>query len=309
MQNNSLSLNTKNLITSGYFKYGQARRRRNFLWLVAPALIWFTLLMIWPLINMFYISTLKWDGLTKPSRFIGLANYVSMLKDERLLHSIINTGIHLLITVPIVIFPAFMLGFFLSQKGRGYRFFRIIFFSPALISLAALAMLFTGVYLPDGILNAILRYVGLASLTRVWLADMSTALGAVIAPDLWAGIGFWSVLFFAALSNIPNDIYEAARIDGAKPWTIMWRMAFPLTMDFFGVAIMLQFLWTIQAAQLVLLLTKGGPGDSSLLLPFHMYYLAFMAKHLGDSQAVAVVIFVIGIIGIVIIRRIFRRSY
>ena len=277
--------------------------------LSAPALILFTLLMIWPLINMFYISTLKWDGLTKPSRFIGLSNYIAMLSDTRLHHSLINTGIHLLIAVPLVIVPAFVLGFFLSQRRGGYRFFRIIFFSPSLISLAALAMIFVGVYLPDGILNAILRYVGLGNLARVWLANMSTALGAVIAPDLWAGIGFYSVLFFAALSNIPNDIYEAARIDGAKPWTIMWRIAFPLTMDFFGVATMLQFLWIIQAAQIVLLLTRGGPGDSSLLLPFYIYYLAFITKHLGYSQAVAVVIFIIGIIGLIIIRRIFRRSY
>ncbi len=296
-------------ISSSLFRVKQLQRRRNFIILTAPALTLFTLLMIWPLMNMFYMSTLKWDGLTKPSSFIGFKNYIDMLSDERLLHSLANTGIHLIVGVPFVIIPAFMLGFFLSQRHPGYRIFRIIFFSPALISLAALAMIFSVIYHPNGILNALLRYVGLGGLTHVWLADMSTVLGAVIAPDVWAGIGFYTVLFFAALSNVPDELYEAARIDGATPWTIMWRIAFPLTMDFFGVVVMLQFLWIIQASQIVLLLTRGGPGNASFLLPYYLYYLAFITRDLGYSQSVAVVIFIVGIMGMLLIRRIFRRSY
>ena len=232
-----------------------------------------------------------------------------MLSDERLLHSLGNTGMHLLVAIPFVMIPGFMLGFFLSQRRFGYKFFRVIFFSPALISLAALAMIFAVVYHPDGILNSVLRYVGLGNFTRVWLANMSTVLGAVIAPDVWAGIGFYAVLFFAALSNVPDELYEAARMDGANSWTIMWRIAFPLTTDFFGVLAMLQFLWIIQKSQMALLLTRGGPGDASFLLPYYLYYLAFITRDLGYSQAVAAVIFVFGIIGMVLIRRIFRRNY
>jgi multiple sugar transport system permease protein len=203
-----------------------------------------------------------------------------------------------------------MLGFFLSLRKPGYRLFRTVFFSPAMISVAALAMIFMGIYLPDGILNKLLESIGLDSFTRIWLANPSTALGAVIAMDIWGGIGFYGVLFFAALANTPEELYEAARIDGASYWDMMWRIAFPLTIDFFGVAVTLQFLWILSgAAQNVLLLTKGGPGTATLTLGYYLYEQAFLTQHMGYSQAIGVVIFVIGLAGILIIRRITSRLY
>ena len=130
-----------------------------------------------------------------------------------------------------------------------------------MISVAALAMIFLGLYRPDGMLNAFLDTLGLSSLTRVWLANKSTALGAIIAIDIWSGIGFYGVLFFAALASIPEELYEAARLDGADYWIIMWQIAFPLMLDFIGVVVILQFLYILSgAAQNVILLTRAGQG-------------------------------------------------
>jgi multiple sugar transport system permease protein len=157
-------------------------------------------------------------------------------------------------------------------------------------------------------LNTFLNTLGLSSLTRIWLADQSTALGAIIAIDIWSGIGFYSVLFFAALANIPEELYEAARLDGAGYWTVMWRIAFPLMLDFFGVVVVLQFLYILSgAAQNVILLTQGGPGTATLTLGFYLYNLAFLTQRLGYSQAIAVLVFFIGIAAILLIRRVTSR--
>ena len=293
-----------------YHQRKRARDRRAFLLFVAPALIAFSILMLWPLLNMFYLSLVKWQGLVKPKTFIGLANFVNLFSDRHFQRALINTGIHILVSMPGVMIPGFVLGFFMSQRPRGFRLLRTVFFSPAMISVTAIAMIFVGVYLPDGILNTFLRAANLDSWTRMWLGNRSTVLGAIIAIDFFGGIGYYAVLFSAALSSIPSELYESAQLDGAGQWTVMWRMAFPLILDFFGVASMLHLIWILMgAAQNVLLLTRGGPGDYSLTLGYYMYEQAFVNNQFGYSQAVGVVVFVIGVLGTFLIRWATHRNY
>jgi multiple sugar transport system permease protein len=284
------------------------RQRVTFLLLVAPAVIFFLAFMFWPLLNMFYISTNQWDGLALRQISNFPDNFIRLYHDPKIIIALRNTGIHLLVGILGVVPFAFMLGFFLSLRKPGYRILRTLFFSPSMISVAALAMIFLGLYRPDGMLDSFLRSVGLSALIKVWLANQSTALGAIIAIDIWSGIGFYSVLFFASLTNIPEDLYEAARLDGAGNWTIMWQIAFPLMMDFFGVVVILQFLYILSgAAPNVILLTNGGPGTATLTLGYYLYNQAFIVQRLGYSQAIAVLIFLIGIAVILIIRRITSR--
>jgi ABC-type sugar transport system permease subunit len=284
------------------------RRQITFCLLAFPALLWFLAFMLWPLLNMIYISTTKWEGLALPQISNFPDNFIRLYHDKNIPIALRNTGIHLFFGILGVLPFAFMLGFFLSLRKPGYRLLRTIFFSPSLISVAALAMIFLGLYRPDGMLNTFLNTVGLSSLTRVWLGNQSTALGALIAIDIWSGIGFYSVLFFAALTNIPGELYEAAMLDGADYWTIMWKIAFPLMLDFFGVVVILQFLYILSgAAQIVILLTNGGPGTATLTLGYYLYSQAFLVQRMGYSQAIAVVLFIIGILVILLLRRISSR--
>jgi len=278
--------------------------------MIAPAVLLFSVIMIGPLINMFRVSTLDWRGIVKPSTFVGLKNYLRLFQDVHFYRALANTGIHLAVTTLVVLPVSFMLGFFLSQRPAGYRFLRTVFFIPGMLSAPALAMIFLGLYLPDGIINHYLRLIGLDNLVHVWLADRGTALGAVIAVDLWGGIGWYTVLFFASLSNVSKELYEAAQIDGASYWTLIWRIAFPISIDFFGVMVVLLFLWVLMgSAQNVLLLTGGGPGDSSLTLGFYLYRQAFANRFLGYSQTIGVFIFAVGILGTLLVRRITRPRF
>ena len=286
-----------------------ARRRRiQFLILVSPALLWFLTFMLWPLLNMFYISLMQWNGLAFPKKFIFFGNFIKFFNDPFIVIALKNTSIHLLFGIPFVVLPAFMLGYFLSLRKPGYKILRTVFFLPSMISVTAMAMIFLGLYRPDGMLNTFLNTIGLSSLNRVWLMNKSTALGALIAIDIWSGIGFYGVLFFAALAGVSKELYEAARIDGAGDWIIMWKVAFPLMADFFSVICVLQFLYILSgAAQNVILLTGGGPGTATTTLGFYLYSQAFLTHRLGYSQAIAVLLFVVGISVILLIRRISER--
>jgi len=277
--------------------------------LTGPALILFAIFMIGPLISVFVLATLDWSNLLAQPRFAGAANFVRMIGDPIFATALRNSAVHLGATLPVMIPLAFLLGYFLSRRPPGHRILGVIFFTPGLISVSARAMIFAGVYQPDGILNALLRAIGLGGATHNWLADSSTSLWTIVAVDLWAGIGFTGVLFGAALSSISEDVYEAARLDGASTWTIIWRIAYPMSREFVGVMTMLQFLWILlSSAQNVLLLTQGGPGSSSLTLSYLLYDQAFVSTQIGYSQAIGVMLFVVGLTGMFLIRRGFRQA-
>lgn len=299
--------------TSNSSRIGSAAiQRRNLLFfflLCGPALLWFLVFMIGPLFSMFYLSLLDWGSLLAKYSFAGLENYVRLFSDPTFFTAVRNTAIQLAVDLPVMILSALMLGYFLNKRPRGHRLLSIIFFTPALMSASAIAMMFLGIYAPDGIVNTLLRVAGLPGLARLWLADESTALASIIAMDLWSGIGFTAVIFAARLSAIPREVFEAAAIDGASEWRRMWSIAFPIIRDFIGTTTMLQFIWILGSAQNVLLLTEGGPGNASKTLGFMLYNEAFVSSHLGYSQAVGVLLFIAGLLGMLLIRRAFPPSY
>jgi len=303
----AVQIEKKALTNTEYGRRNARKRRVTFLFLVAPALVWFLSFMLWPLLNMFYISTTSWNELNLPKKFIFLDNFIRIFHDPKVAIGLHNTGIYLVAGILGIIPLAFMLGFFLSLRKPGYRILRTLFFSPSMLSVAALAMIFLGVYRPDGMLNSFLNAIGLSALTRIWLGDPSTALGALIAIDIWGGVGFNSVLFFAALASFPEELYEAAMLDGAGYWTILWKIAFPLMIDFIGLITILQFLGILSGAAYMILLTQGGPGTATFTLGYYLYDQAFLSHRLGYSQALGVVIFFVGIVVILLIRRVTAR--
>lgn len=182
-------------------------------------------------------------------------------------------------------------------------------FTPALISASAKAMIFYGVFSPNGMINHLLDGLGLGGLQHAWLAEPSTALACIIAIDIWSGIGYTAILYAARLTAIPAEVYEAAELDGAGHWRRMWRITFPMVRDYVGVTVMLQVLWTLfTSAQNVLLLTQGGPGNSSTTLSYLVYEKAFVQSDLGYSQAAGVLLFALGLAAMLTIRRLFRPA-
>ncbi|MEW2349717.1 MULTISPECIES: carbohydrate ABC transporter permease [unclassified Streptomyces] len=277
------------------------------LWLTVPSLVWFAVFSVGPLVAMFVIATLEWKGLIYEPHYTGTENIRHVLGDDVFLDALRNSAVQIAVVLPVMIPLAFMLGHHLSTRPRGYRVLSVLYFSPGLISISVTGMIFYGVLSPDGGANGLLRATGLDALTHSWLADPGTALPAVIAIDLWRGIGWTAVLFASRLSSVPGEVVEAARLDGAGTFRVMWQITFPMVKDYVRTLTMLQFLWTLfTSAALVLLLTKGGPGSSSTTLSYLVYEKAFAQSDLGYSQVVGVVLLLLGVAGMLLIHRLLR---
>jgi multiple sugar transport system permease protein len=275
-----------------------------------PALTWFTFFTIGPLVAMFYISTLNWRSIIGKSEPAGLRKYEKVFSSEVFFAATSNTFVQLGLMIPIMIPLAFMVGYYLTLKPRGHRVLRVLMFTPGLISISATAMVFYAALGPRGLLNGLLDAIGLSELTTPWLANSETALFTVVAIGLWQGVGYTSVLFAARLESINKDLFEAAKLDGASEWRIMWKIAFPISLDFVGTLTMLQFLWTLFAsAGLILLLTRGGPGNTTTTLSLLIYQKAFFENDLGYSQAVGVILFAIGLLGMLLIRSTIKARF
>ncbi|EPD63761.1 MULTISPECIES: carbohydrate ABC transporter permease [Streptomyces] len=278
--------------------------------LAVPALVWYLVFMVGPLLAIFVIAALHWPGMLQPVSFAGLGNVRTVWDDPMFWDAVRNTAVQLAVALPVMIVCSYMLGYYVAQRPPGHRLLRYLLFIPGLISTPAKAMVFYAALSPDGLVNGALQSVGLGSLTDAWLASPSTALACLIALDIWSGIGFTAVLFAARLNSVPDELGEAAQLDGAGHWRTMWRVHFPVIRDYVGVVTMLQFLWTLfGSAQNVLLLTQGGPGTSSTTLSFLVYQKAFIAADLGYSQTVGVFLFLVGLVGLLAIRRVFRQTY
>ncbi|GAA4261102.1 carbohydrate ABC transporter permease [Dactylosporangium darangshiense] len=279
------------------------------LWLTVPSLVWFAVFSVGPLAAMFVIATLRWKGLLYEPSYVGFENVDHVLHDPVFYDALRNSALQVAVVIPVMIPLAFMLGYHLSTKPRGYRVLSVLYFSPGLISISVTGMIFYGVLSPDGGVNGALRALGLDSLVTPWLADPATALPSLIAIDLWRGVGWTAVLFAARLASLPADVVEAARIDGAGRLRIMWQIAFPMVKDYVRTLTMLQYLWTLfTSAALILLLTKGGPGTSSTTLSYLVYAKAFAQRDLGYSQVVGVALLVLGVAGMLLIRALLRSS-
>ncbi|GCE15896.1 carbohydrate ABC transporter permease [Tengunoibacter tsumagoiensis] len=293
--------------------FSSKRWRRDLIALIiftGPAILWYLFFMVGPFASMFYYSTLNWGSLLAPKYFDGLHNYTYMFNDPTFYIALRNTAVHIGVTIPILIPISFLLGYYLSLRPPGYQFLNVVCFTPTLMSAVAATMLFIGIYAPNGIINALLNAVHLQALTHLWNADTSTALGSIIGINLWGGIGFCAVVFAARLSGISSELYEAAQIDGATHWEKIRFIAFPMARDFVGVMTMLQFLGLLLgSAQTVLLLTKGGPGTSSTTISFLLYNEAFVSSHLGYSQAIGTFLFFVSVLGMLLIRSLFRPAY
>ncbi|MEU8379475.1 sugar ABC transporter permease [Streptosporangium sp. NPDC048865] len=275
-----------------------------------PALAWFLVFTVGPLASLFYFSLTDWRGLIAPRTFAGGRNFERLVGDPVVHQAAINTLVQLVVSLPIVITGAFMIAYYLSLRPRGHRFIRAVMFTPVLLSAPALAMVFVGVFAPSGLVNGFLGTLGLDGAIKPWLADSSTASVAIMVVIVWSSMSVSAVMLAARLNNVPSEVFEAAALDGCGHWRRMWSIAWPMCRDFVGVVTMLQFLWTLfSSAAVVLLLTRGGPGTTTVNLSFLVYDYAFNQSKVGYSQAIAVMLFAVGVLGLIGIRRLFRQNY
>lgn len=269
---------------------------------VLPALLLITVLVFIPLILSAYYGLMKWDGIGA-MEFIGLENYINGIKDGKFWSSAYHSFL-------LAIFSALSLAVYLTvslilaSKIKGSDLLRKIYLIPMLLSSVAIAQLWIKVYNPsNGMLNAVLTYFGVKN-PPAWLADPSLVLIAIFVPILWQYAGFYILIYYAALKNIPESLIEAARIDGASPTQIALKIKLPLIKEVIIVTVVLAIVGSLKYFDLIYVMTGGGPNGASEVMASYMYKLAFSSYDFGYGSAIGFLLLVITLIVTFIIRKI-----
>ena len=269
---------------------------------VLPALLLIAVLVFIPLILTGYYGLMDWDGVGE-MYFIGLENYVTALQDMKFWDSAWHSFLLAIFsTLSLAIY--LVISLILASKIKGANLLRKIYLIPMLLSSVAIAQLWIKVFNPtNGMLNHILMAFGMES-PPAWLADTSIVLFAIFVPILWQYAGFYILIYYAALKNIPESIIEAARIDGASPLQIAYRIKLPLIMGVIKVTIVLAVVGSLKYFDLIYVMTGGGPNGASEVMASYMYKLAFSSKDFGYGSAIGFLLLIITLVVTVIIRKV-----
>ncbi len=293
------------------------RKYRLIIPFMLPALILYSVFVLYPYGRAFYISMTSWRGTSANMPWVGLDNYRRLLEDTRFMDAL-TRNLQLLIVLPIVtisialLFASLFTGGGKGGEVRGSSFYRIVFFFPQVISAVIVGILFTYVYNPSyGILNSALDFVGLDSLERAWLGDPSTILWAIAAVAVWASVGFYMVIFIASMQSIPTSFYEAAVLDGANRWRQFKDITLPLMWETIRTALIYIAIAALDFFTLVQVMTGGGGGVAARkaeVAAIFMYGEAFTRSRWGSASAVGVILLILTLLLSVVIMRVTRRE-
>ncbi|XKE95325.1 sugar ABC transporter permease [Metaplanococcus flavidus] len=268
---------------------------------IAPALLLVSVLVFIPLILSGYYGLMDWDGIGAKT-FIGLENYITGIQDSKFWDSALHSFLLAVFsTLSLAIYLA--VSIILASKIKGADLLRKIYLIPMLLSSVAIAQLWIKVYNPSsGILNTFLRSIGIEEPPN-WLADPAIVLFAIFIPILWQYAGFYILIYYAALKNIPESLIEAARIDGATPFQIATRIKLPLIKEVVSVTIVLAIVGSLKYFDLIYVMTAGGPNGASEVMASYMYKLAFNSYNFGYGSAIGFLLLIITMIVTVIVRK------
>jgi len=277
--------------------------------MLAPAAVLFSLFFLWPFARGLWISLTRWDGFSNPV-FVGAGNYLKLLHDGLFLGALEN---NLIFVVLILIFKnalglglAMLLDRALFLRGP----IRAAVFIPVTLSFAATGLLWSWIYNPVfGLLNAALDLLGLSGLQQSWLGDAHIALYSIIAVDIWKWLGFHAVIYLAGLQTIPQDLYEAARLDGAGPAARFRHVTLPLMMPVVLINVILGLSGAfVRNFDIVQVLTQGGPNHATEVVMTLMVKTAFQDGNMGYASAMGYALFLIVAVACVALLGLMRRS-
>ncbi len=273
-----------------------------------PAFILFLLFVIYPIFRSIYFSMFDWNGLGPAVDFVGLQNFKDILTDEVFLKAIRNVVLIIVLSLGLQLPVALILAVMVGRGLPGRGIFRTIFFMPYVLSEVNVAIMWMLLYTSDperGLLNGII--VALGGHPVAWLGDTRVALMAVFAALTWKYFGFHMLLYLAGLQNVPVEIEEAARIDGANSIQNFFYITLPLLSSTIRTSVYLSVLGSLQQFILVWIMTKGGPVNASETLSTYMYRFGFVRFQLGYGSAVAIYMFILCLIFSLIYQRLTRQ--
>ncbi|MFL6075785.1 MAG: carbohydrate ABC transporter permease [Mycobacteriales bacterium] len=269
------------------------RKKAELALFLGPALLLFVGFVLVPIAVATYYSFYNWSGFGGLHNFSGLTNYREALKGsvfhQAVQHNLIIAALSITVQLPISIGMALLL----NRKLRGRAFLRLVVFAPFTLSEAVTAVTWALMLQPHGFVDRVFRAVGLGGLVHHWLADTHLVLYTIFVVLTWKFIGFGIILLLAGLQGIPNELREAAALDGANPWQTTWRVVLPLLAPTIRIWIFLSVIGSLQVFDVVWIMTGGGPANSSTTMSVYVIDHGFRRYEFGYGSAVAVILFII----------------
>ncbi|CAM3404102.1 carbohydrate ABC transporter permease [Marinicrinis lubricantis] len=279
-----------------WFQKEKVQKRWFVILSVGPCLFGYLLFTLYPNLMSVYYAFLNWNGISEPE-FVGFDNFVQLVNDpfvwRALYHNVLLMVIAPAVTVLISLFLAYLL---VNKNYREARFYKILFFFPNVLAVVVVTLLWAFIYDGNfGLLNAVLKLVGIDNGGYYWLGSKETALWSLIPPIVWGGVGLYVIIFMNAMRSISPSLYESAILEGANHWTRLIRITLPLIMPIVRVAMLFLVLGVLKGFEMVLIMTNGGPSGSTDVIGLYMFNLAFGADYhnYGYASAIGMFLFVI----------------
>ncbi len=276
---------------------GRRRARAVALAAVAPALIVVVGFMIYPVVFALYISLTKSDG--AEFTWVGLQNYVDLLTDP-LVQQVAVTNLKFLISVPLVIFVAIIVSVLLFERVRGWKFFRVIYFFPSVLSTVVIGIMFRSAFAYYGPVNSVITALGGEPVD--FFTETNSAIFVIVVALVWAGFGYSGMLLLSGLTAINPEVFEAAALDGAGWWKRLWYVTLPNVRRILGFVFIINVLYTFTSLfGFIFVITSGGPGYSTTTIDYLIFLKAFSSNaDMGSGSALAVLLFLlIGVVTII----------
>jgi putative chitobiose transport system permease protein len=264
--------------------------------------------VFYPAFQAFSLSFTQYDlDLTQAPQWVGLKNFQKLLNDKVFWQTIRNTFLYLIGVVPILVIVPLGLAILVNQKLRGIRWFRIAYYTPVIISMVVAGIAWKALYASDGILNQLLKLVGLTD-GIPWLTSPDLALWSVMLVTIWKGLGYYMVIYLAGLQGIPVDLYEAAAIDGSDGWQKHWDITIPLMRPYLSLVAVISSNSAMKVFEEVYIMTQGGPLNHSKTVVYYVYEKAFQDLEINYASAIGLVLFLFILILSIINLKISRNT-
>ncbi|MCA0757908.1 sugar ABC transporter permease [Paenibacillus sp. N4] len=277
--------------------------------MVAPAIVIFSMFFIYPIFYMIYLSMFDWNFVSPTKTFVGLQNFRDLLAEPDFLKVLSNTTVYTALTVSLTTGLALLLALWLNRKSLFHGFVQGAVFSPHIISLVSISLLWSWLMDPEyGLLNWVIGLAGFDPLQ--WLSHPSTALVSLVLVAVWKGLGYNALVFIAGLQSIPAEIYEAAELDRSKPWTTFMKLTLPMLSPTIFFLVIINLIGSFQVFETIAIMTQGGPVNSTNTLVYYIYEYGFRYFKIGYASAAGVILlFIVGVLTIVYFKLLSRRVH